>query len=46
MTEARVGLGPAWEYWTDDMQRVVLFMDTLRERGNIYREHRHRGVGV
>ena len=32
------GFGPAWEYWTDALQRAVLFMDTLRERGNVSRE--------
>jgi hypothetical protein len=30
-----VNLGPAWEYWTDACQRAVLFLDTLRERGNV-----------
>src|SRR6516164_7493087 len=39
MADTTASLGSAWEYWTDAMQRAVLFMDTLRERGNIYREH-------
>ena len=30
----------AQEYWIDAWQRSVLFLDTLRERGNIYREHK------
>jgi pimeloyl-ACP methyl ester carboxylesterase len=33
------GVGPAWEYWIDACQRAVLFLDTLRERGNIAAEH-------
>ena len=31
--------GAAQEYWTDAWQRGVLFLDTLRERGNNYHEH-------
>jgi hypothetical protein len=27
------------EYWLDAWQRSVLFLDTLRQRGNIYNEH-------
>jgi len=30
--------GPAYEYWLDAWQRSVLFLDVLRQRGNIYRE--------
>jgi pimeloyl-ACP methyl ester carboxylesterase len=29
----------AWLYWNDSIQRSVFFMDTLRERGNIYLNH-------
>jgi pimeloyl-ACP methyl ester carboxylesterase len=35
MATETAGFGPAWEYWTDACQRAVLFLDTLRERGNI-----------
>ena len=31
--------GPAIEYATDFVQRQILFWDTLRQRGNQYREH-------
>ena len=31
--------GPAVEYATDFVQRQILFWDTLRQRGNQYREH-------
>lgn len=35
----------AWtEYATDFTQRSVLFWDTLRERGNTYREHIKAGT--
>jgi pimeloyl-ACP methyl ester carboxylesterase len=39
MADTTASLGLAWEYWTDAAQRAVLFLDTLRERGNIYRKH-------
>jgi hypothetical protein len=29
--------GRAQEYWRDAFQRSVLFLDVLRQRGNIYR---------
>jgi len=32
-------LGDLAAYWTDAWQRSVLFWDTLRQRGNNYREH-------
>ena len=32
-------VGPAVEYATDLVQRQILFWDTLRQRGNQYREH-------
>ena len=35
MAKEAVGFGPAREYWIDACQRGVLFLDTLRERGNI-----------
>ena len=30
------GMGPLADYWIDAFQRSVLFLDTLRERGNTY----------
>jgi pimeloyl-ACP methyl ester carboxylesterase len=33
-------LGPLGEYWTDAWQRWLLTLDVLRERGNIYFEHK------
>jgi pimeloyl-ACP methyl ester carboxylesterase len=33
-------LGPAQEYWLDAWQRGILFLDVLRDRGNIVVEHR------
>ena len=36
MADTIASLGPAWEYWTDAMQRAVLFMDTLRELSLIH----------
>src|SRR6516164_11657236 len=35
MADATANLGRTWEYWTDACQRAVLFLDTLRERGNV-----------
>jgi pimeloyl-ACP methyl ester carboxylesterase len=32
-------LEDAWTYWTDAWQRGLLFLDTLRQRGEQYREH-------
>ena len=34
--------GAVQEYWLDAWQRSVLFLDVLRERGNIYQEQRPR----
>ena len=31
-------LGPAHEYFLDAWQRSILFLDVLRQRGNIFRE--------
>jgi pimeloyl-ACP methyl ester carboxylesterase len=39
IANALAGFGLLWEYWADACQRSVLFLDTLRERGNNYREH-------
>ncbi|TCP11345.1 uncharacterized protein DUF3141 [Crenobacter luteus] len=33
----------ALDYWTDAWQRGVLFLDALRERGNVYLEHARSG---
>ena len=33
-------LNDAYDYVTDAVQRSVLFMDTMRQRGNIYFEHK------
>ena len=33
---------PFQEYWTDAWQRSILFLDVLRQRGNIAREHNAR----
>jgi len=44
---AAAALANPWEawtsYWTDFAQRSVLFLDTLRERGNNYVEHVKKG---
>ncbi len=42
---AMPGLGafnPLQEYWIDAWQRSILFLDVLRQRGNIAREHNAR----
>jgi len=44
MANASASFDPAWEYWTDACQRSALFLDTLRERGNNYREHAAQDV--
>src|SRR3954447_10441634 len=36
------GLGPVADYWIDAIQRSVLFLDVLRQRGNIARDHNAR----
>jgi Protein of unknown function (DUF3141) len=38
------GIGAVQEYWLDAWQRSILFLDVLRERGNIYLEHSAREV--
>ncbi len=37
-------LGPVQEYWIDAFQRSVLFLDTLRQRGNRYLEQSEKDV--
>ena len=37
-------LGPAHEYLLDAWQRSVLFLDVLRQRGNIYREQQAKAA--
>ena len=37
-------LGPAHEYFLDAWQRSVLFLDVLRQRGNIYREQQAKAA--
>jgi hypothetical protein len=39
MTQEIAGFGAVQEYWADAWQRGVLFLDTLRERGNNYHAH-------
>jgi pimeloyl-ACP methyl ester carboxylesterase len=36
------GLGPVADYWIDAFQRSVLFLDVLRQRGNIAQDHNAR----
>lgn len=36
-------IADAIEYWTDSVQRSILFMDALRKRGNVYLEHLKNG---
>jgi hypothetical protein len=36
--------GSVYEYWNDACQRSMLFLDILRRRGNIYREHNAQPV--
>jgi pimeloyl-ACP methyl ester carboxylesterase len=37
-------LGPAHEYLRDAWQRSILFLDVLRQRGNIYREQQEKSA--
>jgi pimeloyl-ACP methyl ester carboxylesterase len=37
-------LNPVAQYWIDAWQRSILFLDTLRQRGNIYQEQRAKQV--
>ncbi|MTI44469.1 uncharacterized protein DUF3141 [Roseibium hamelinense] len=38
------GMFDAWQdYWTDAAQRMVLTMDTLRQRGDIFLDHEEKG---
>ena len=36
--------GPAHEYFRDAWQRSILFLDVLRQRGNIYREQQEKSA--
>jgi Protein of unknown function (DUF3141) len=38
------GLNVVGEYWLDAWQRSILFLDTLRRRGNIYQERKAQQV--
>jgi pimeloyl-ACP methyl ester carboxylesterase len=38
MLESR-SFGPFFDYYRDSWQRSILFLDILRQRGNIYQEH-------
>lgn len=33
----------AWQYWVDSVQRSIVFWDVLRQRGNVYLEHKRAG---
>lgn len=37
-------VGPAYEYFRDAWQRSILFLDVLRQRGNIYREQQEKSA--
>ena len=37
-------LGPAHEYLRDAWQRSILFLDVLRQRGNIYQEQQAKAA--
>ncbi len=37
-------LADAWEYWVDFWQRWILYMDIMRQRGNIMLEHNDKGM--
>ena len=39
---AQPSLGPAHDYFRDAWQRSILFLDILRQRGNIYREQQEK----
>ncbi|GLS02944.1 3-hydroxyalkanoate synthetase [Chitiniphilus shinanonensis] len=36
-------IAAAWDYWTDSVERQVLFWDTLRQRGDNFLEHEKAG---
>ncbi|WP_269531668.1 DUF3141 domain-containing protein [Chitinimonas sp. BJYL2] len=42
-TSFDANLGAAGEYWRDAMERSVLTLDLLRQRGNLYLEHSQAG---
>ncbi len=37
-------MGQAWAYYVDAWQRHVLFNDVLRKQGNVYFEHKRKGL--
>jgi pimeloyl-ACP methyl ester carboxylesterase len=39
-----LGFGAVQEYWLDALQRSILILDVLRERGNIYQEQNAKEV--
>ena len=39
-------VGPAFEYFRDAWQRSILFLDVLRQRGNIYQAQQEKSVNV
>ena len=44
MIQSLPGFSAVGEYWLDAWQRSVLFLDVLRERGNIYQEQSAKEV--
>src|SRR5271157_2308713 len=44
MSNESSNLSAAQEYWADAWQRGLLFLDTLRERGDIYRQQASKEV--
>lgn len=44
ISQPRPSGGPVVEYWVDAVQRSILFLDVLRQRGNNAREHNARTV--
>ena len=42
MSDEQQSLGPAYEYVRDAWQRSILFLDVLRQRGNIYLEQQDK----
>ncbi len=42
--QAWSGFGPVQEYWLDAWQRSILFLDVLRQRGNVIHAHNARAV--
>src|SRR4051812_38556158 len=44
LSESWSTFGPVHEYWLDACQRSILFLDVLRQRGNIACEHNARAA--